>query len=251
MIADALIIFRQQLRLVLRDPAWFIIALIQPLLYLALFGPLLEPLARTSGFPAGDSWTTFVPGLLVQLGIFGSLFVGFGLLDEVRNGVLERMRVTPCSRLALLLGRVLRDTLVLLLQATLLGAVAIAFGLRVPLAGAALTVAIVGLLGVALSSFSYAAALRLRTEDALAQVLNMISVPVLLLSGILLPMTLAPRWLRTLAAGNPFYYVVEGARAAFRGDAGSAALAYGLVAAALLAIAGLWAGTRTFQRESA
>ena len=251
MIRQTLLVLGQQLRLSWREPAWFIIALIQPLLYLALFGPLLEPLTHTEGFPAGDSWSVFVPGLLIQLGMFGSLFVGFGLIGELRDGVVERMRVTPVSRLALLLGRVSRDTLVLLIQATLLTVVAMAFGLRVPLVGALLTVVIVGLLGIALSSFSYAVALRLRSEDALAQLLNMVSVPVLLLSGILLPMTLAPRWLRTLAHANPFFYIVDGARAAFRGDTGATSLGAGIAAAALLAAAGLWLGTRTFQRESA
>jgi ABC-2 type transport system permease protein len=250
-IRDTVLIFRQQLRLSLREPAWFIIALIQPLMYLALFGPLLEPLAHSPGFPSGDSWTVFVPGLLVQLGMFGSLFVGFGLIGEMRDGVVERMRVTPVSRLSLLLGRVSRDALVLVIQATLLSAVAALFGLRVPLVGALLTVVIVLMLGIALSSFSYAVALKVKSEDILAQILNMVSVPVLLLSGILLPMSLAPRWLHTVAKGNPFYWIVEGARAAFRGDNTSSALIAGVIASTALAALGLWVGTRTFQRESA
>ena len=251
MLEHTLIIFNRQIRLSLRTPLWAIIALIQPLLYLVLFAPLLQPLANRPGFPAGDAWTVFVPGLLVQLGMFGSLFVGFGLLDAMRNGVVERMRVTPVSRLALLLGRVLRDALVLIIQATILTLAAVAMGLRVPATGALVAVVIVGLLGVALSSLSYAAALRLRSEDSLAQLLNSVSLPVLLLSGILLPMTLAPRWLRLLAGFNPFYYVVDGTRAAFRGDTGATELIVGLAAAALLAAAGLWVGVRTFQRESA
>jgi ABC-2 type transport system permease protein len=248
---DTFLVFRQQLRLLLREPAWIIIALVQPLLYLALFGPLLKQVVAAPGFPRGDSWQVFVPGLLIQLGMFGSLFVGFGLIDEMRSGVVERLRVTPASRLALLLGRVLRDTLVLVVQATLLTLVAVAFGLRIPLVGALITVAIVSLLGVSLSSLSYAVALRLKSEDALAQVLNTISVPILLLSGILLPMTLAPAWLETLSRFNPFRYVVDGARAAFLGEMGGSALVAGLIAAAGLAVVGLIIGTRTFQRESA
>ncbi|HEU4610598.1 MAG TPA: ABC transporter permease, partial [Kofleriaceae bacterium] len=75
--------------------------------------------------------------------------------------------------------------------------------------------------------------------------------PVLLLSGILLPMTLAPRWLQRLAAANPFSHVVDGARAAFRDDLGNQSLMIGLLSAAALAIVGLAVATRTFQRESA
>lgn len=245
------LIFRQQLRLMLREPVWAVLGIIQPLLYLALFGPLLKPLTRAPGFPPGSSWSVFVPGLLIQLAMFGTLFVGFGLIGEVRFGVVERMRVTPASRLALLAGRVLRDVLVLVSQAVLLVAIASAFGLRAPVAGLALVLAIVALLGVALSSFSYAVALKLKSEDALAQLLNSIAVPLLLLSGILLPMSLAPRWLYLLSRVNPFSHVVDGARAAVRGDFGSGSLVVGLLAALALAVAGVAVGTRTFHRESA
>ena len=247
---DAYTVFKYQLRLLLREPVWFFIALIQPLMYLAMFAPLLKPLTDSPGFPPGDAWQVFVPGLLIQLGIFGSMFVGFGLIAEVRYGVVERMRVTPASRFGLLLGRVLRDTLVLLVQATLLTLTAAAFGLRVPVAGALYTVAIVGLLGVALSSLSYAAGMWLKSEDALAPLLNMVAVPVLLLSGILLPMSLAPRWLYNVSRANPFAYVVDGSRAAFRGDLGDSSLIAGVISAGVLAVVGLWVATRTFQRES-
>ena len=230
---------------------WIVIVMIQPLLYLALFAPLLEPITKTAGFPPGDAWQVFVPGLLIQLGIFGSMFVGFGIIAEIRYGTVERMRVTPASRFGLLLGRVLRDTIVLLIQATLLTLIAVAFGLRVPVIGALITLGIVGLLGVSLASLSYAAGLWLKSEDALAPLLNMVSVPVLLLSGIMLPMTLAPGWLRRLAQLNPFSHVVDGARAAFRNDLGDISLVAGLVAAAALAVVGLAVATRTFQRESA
>lgn len=251
MLRDAMIIFRYQMKLLLREPVWIVVVMIQPLLYLALFAPLLEPIAKTSGFPPGDAWQVFVPGLLIQLGIFGSMFVGFGIIAEIRFGTVERMRVSPANRLGLLLGRVMRDTLVLLLQAALLTAIAVAFGLRVPLVGALITVGIVGLLGVGLSSLSYAAGLWLKSEDALAPLLNMVSVPVLLLSGILLPMELAPSWERHIADANPFSYIVNGARAAFRDDVGSSALLIGLACAAGLAVVSLAIANRTFQRESA
>ncbi|HMG52340.1 MAG TPA: ABC transporter permease [Kofleriaceae bacterium] len=251
MLRDAMITFRYQMRLLLREPVWIVIVMIQPLLYLALYAPLLDSFANRPGFPPGDAWQVFVPGLLVQLGIFGSMFVGFAIIGEIRYGTVERMRVTPASRLGLLLGRVLRDTLVLLVQAALLTLIAVAFGLRVPLAGALITVGIVGLLGVSLASLSYAAGLWLKSEDALAPLLNMVSVPLLLLSGILLPMTLAPRWLQRIAQLNPFSHVVDAARVAFRNELDNSSLVIGLICAAVLAVVGLAVATRTFQRESA
>lgn len=244
------LVFARALRLSLRNPVWVILGLIQPLLYLALFGPLLERVTTARGFPSSDAWRVFVPGLLVQLGIFGAAFVGFGLLAEMRAGVVERMRVTPTPRLALLLGRVARDVLVLLVQATLLVGAALLFGLRVPVGDLVLGLLVVAALGAAFASASYAAALTLRTEDALASVLNGLAVPLLLLSGILLPMSLAPGWLRAISDVNPLKHVVDGVRALFLGHPGSSAVLWALVVVVALVAGGLWLGTRAFQRES-
>ncbi len=250
MLSDVLQILGRALRQDVRSPAWVLVGLTQPVLYLLLFAPLLAPLAAAPGFPPGGHLAVFVPALLVQQGLFGSLFVGFGLLAELRSGVLERLRVTPVSRSALLLGRVLRDVVVLLLQAGVLLAGAAVLGLRAPLLGVAVGVGLVALLGAALSAVSYALALRIRSEEAFAPLLNTVTLPVLLLSGILLPMTLAPAWLQAVAAANPFSHVVAGARAAFAGDLGGPVLVGAAVAAVAAVLAGVW-GVRTFHREAA
>jgi ABC-2 type transport system permease protein len=250
MIRETLLVFRRAMRLSIRNVTWVVIGLMQPILYLALFGPLLKNVVGSPGFPPGDAWQVFVPGLLVQLGIFGAAFVGFGLISEMRAGVVERMRVTPASRAALLLGRVLRDVVVLLVQGLVLVAAATAFGLRAPLGGLVLGLLVVGLLGAAFASASYAAALVLKTEDSMAAVVNSLAVPLLLLSGILLPMTLAPAWLRTVSDVNPLKHVVDGVRSLFLGHVGNSTVLWGLFAAVALLLAGLLVGTRTFQRES-
>ena len=109
--SETLVVFRRAMRLSLRNPTWVIIGLSQPILYLVLFGPLLKPLASQLG--TGNAYRLLVPGILVQLGIFGALFVGFGLIAEYRAGVIETQRVTPAPRTALLMGRVMRDVIVL------------------------------------------------------------------------------------------------------------------------------------------
>lgn len=251
MLRDAMIMFRYHMRLSLREPVWIVILLVQPVLYLALFGPLLEPIAKGAGFPDGDPWLVFVPGLLVQLALFGTGFVGFELIADLRNGTLERMRVTPASRLGMMLGRVARDVVILVVQAIVLTIVAVPFGLRVPVLGVIIMLGIVIMLGIALSSFSYASALWLKREESLAPFLNLFSIPVLLLSGILLPMTLAPTWLLRLSQINPLSHVVAGSRAAFRTAYTDASLLVGLGCAAGLAVLGLWVVERAFRRESA
>jgi ABC-2 type transport system permease protein len=109
----------------------------------------------------------------------------------------------------------------------------------------------VGGLGAAFASLSYAAALRLKSEDALAPLFNGLAIPVLLLSGILLPMSIAPTWLRRLSDINPLKHVVDGVRAFFQGDVASSSGFWGLVSLAILVGLGLWFGTATFRRESA
>jgi len=243
------LIFRRAMRLSLRNPIWVILGLSQPILYLVMFGPLLENMTAVQGWPAGDAWSVFVPGLLVQLGIFGAAFVGFGLLHEMHAGVVERMRVTPASRLALLLGRVLRDVVVLFVQGLILIACALLFGLDAPVGGLLVGLLVVALLGAAFSSASYAAALILKSEDALAPLANGLAVPLLLLSGILLPMSLAPGWLETISDVNPLKHVVDGVRALFL-DGSTSVVAWGIVTTLGLVAAGLAFGTRVFERES-
>jgi ABC-2 type transport system permease protein len=97
LLRDTGTVFRRSMRISLRNPAWLAIMMMQPILYIVLFGPLLEPLAGQLG--TGNAYQIFVPGILVQLGIFGSLFVGFGLIAEYRAGVIESQRVTrPAGR---------------------------------------------------------------------------------------------------------------------------------------------------------
>ncbi|HEY4626472.1 MAG TPA: ABC transporter permease [Blastococcus sp.] len=248
LLRDTGTVFRRSMRISLRNPAWLAIMMMQPILYIVLFGPLLEPLAGQLG--TGNAYQIFVPGILVQLGIFGSLFVGFGLIAEYRAGVIESQRVTPASRTALLLGRVLRDVVVLLVQGTLLVFVSIPLGLRAPVLGVVLTLVVIALLGAAFASISYALALTLKSEDAFAPLLNAFVLPVLLLSGILLPMTLTPGWLQTISDINPLKHVVEGAREFFVGGYGTSVAWWGAALTVLLAVLGWVFGVRRFRRES-
>ena len=187
----------------LREPAWGVIGVLQPVLYLALFGPLLKPLAKQIG--TTNAYTFFVPGLLVQLAIFGALFVGFGLIGEYRDGVIEAERVTPASRTALLLGRVLRDVLQVSVQSLILILIVLgfAFGMRGSIVGMVLGYVLALILTGAISAGGYALALTVKTEDALEAVANGVSLPVLLLSGILLPMTLAPPGCKRSPTSSP------------------------------------------------
>lgn len=246
---QSFIVFRRQLRMNLRNPAWVIIGMLQPVLYLLLFGPLLTPMVDQFGVENAYTW--FVPGLVVQLGIFGAMFAGFSLIGEWREGVIEAERVTPASRTALLVGRLARDLLQLFVQALILVTLGFAMGMKATFSGIALGIALTMLLGAACAASSNALALTAKSEDVMAPLLNMVMMPILLLSGILLPMTIGPSWLETLSTWNPFRHVVDAVRGSFLGDFTFDALAWGLLWAVGLCAAALWWGTSTFRKENA
>jgi ABC-2 type transport system permease protein len=246
---EAGIVFNRQLRMNLRNPAWVIIGVMQPVLYLVLFGPLLKPLV--SQFGATNAYTFLVPGLLVQLGMFGAMFAGFGLIAEWREGVIEAERVTPASRTALLVGRLLRDLLQIFVQACILVALGWLMGMRASWTGVVLGIGITLLIGTACAAASNAVALTTKSEDVMAPLINMVLMPVLLLSGIMLPMTLGPAWLERMSDFMPFRWVVDAVRTSFAGDFATGALTWGIAWAVVLSALGIWWGTATFRRENA
>jgi ABC-2 type transport system permease protein len=244
---DTWLIFQRQFLLLVRQPVWLFVGIFQPVMYLLLFAPLLKPALQASS--NAEAYRIFVPGLLVLLAIFGGLFQGFGLIAELRAGVIERSRVTPVSRLALLLGRSLRDVVSLIAQAIIITLLAMAFGLSVFIGDLLLAYLLLALIALMTSALSYGIALVVKSEDALAPLMNTIAQPVLLLSGILLPLTFAPGWLQGIADWNPFSWAVDGARALFAGDLGNDAVWQGMsVMAVITALAVAWAA-REFARS--
>ena len=248
-VRESMIVFRRQVRMNLRNPAWVFIGAMQPVLYLVLFGPLLKPLVDQFG--ADNAYTFLVPGLLVQLGMFGAFFAGFGLIGEWREGVIEAERVTPANRTALLVGRLARDIAQLFVQAMILVALGWAMGMRASAAGVVAGIALTLLVGGACAAASNALALTTKSEDVMAPVINMVMMPVLLLSGIMLPMTLGPNWLESLSDFMPFRWIVDAVRDTFVGDLGTSELMWGTTWALALFALAVWWGTAVFRKENA
>jgi len=245
---ECTIVYNRQLRMNLRNPAWVIIGMLQPVLYLLLFGPLLKPLIGQFG--ASNAYTFFVPGMLVQLGVFGAFFAGFSLIGEWREGVIEAERVTPASRTALLLGRLMRDLLQLFVQALILVGLGYAMGMHAGFRGVVVGIVLTLLIGGACAAASNALALTTKSEDVMAPVINMVMMPVLLLSGILLPMTIGPDWLRRASDFMPIRWVVDAVRSAFGGQFDGSDMFWGTSWAVVLFGLALWWGTATFRREN-
>jgi ABC-2 type transport system permease protein len=224
-----------EIRVTIRNPFWAFSGLFQPIIYLLLFGPLLNGVAGMRGFPDGNAIQFFAPGLLIMNALFGSGYEGFTLRDKLDSGFLERLRVTPISRLSLALGFILQTSINLVVQSILLLIVALFFGLRFDVLGAAILLVIVVLIGITMASISYRLGLIIREGGIMAGVVNTFILPATILSGIMLPISFGPPIIQMAARLNPFYYAVNASRALIEGDIGDPSVPAALVIFAVLA----------------
>ncbi|MGY1434038.1 ABC transporter permease [Streptomyces reniochalinae] len=245
--ADTGLVFGRCLRATLRSKTSLYFGMLQPLLFLALFGPLLT---RLDLGQEGSSWQMLVPGLLIQLALLGGSYVGMGQLVERTTGVVDRMRVTPVSPPAMLLGRTLRDVVQLVAQSVLLVLLGLAFGLRAPWWGIVVGLAFVAVLSAALAALSHGLGMRVKTPPEFAAIANTIVLPLMLLSGLLLPMELAPDWLEGVSRAVPFRYTVDAVRDVFRGDFSTAGVAVGAAVTVGFAAVCLAGAARLFRGRS-
>lgn len=236
--SDFALLFRRQWLQILRNPAWLLASLMTPILYLALFTPLLQPLR----LPGGSALDLFLPGILAFLAYGSGAGPGFSVIFELRAGVTERLRVTPASRLAILAGPIVATMTQMLVADAILVGIGAALGYHVHGAGLVPLAALLGLLEVGTAASFVAMALLSGDINGFAAVTNGLNLPVLLLGGVLLPISLGPLWLRALAHADPLYYVVDAARALAGGSLGGAAVWQGYaVVAPLCALVLLWA----------
>jgi len=248
LLRDTWLIFTRSLQVTLRNPVWVIFGLFQPLCFFLLFAPLLEKLVGSPGFGSTSALTVFTPGLLILTALYGAAYVGMGLVDDIRSGVIERFQVTPIHRVALLLGRSLRDVFIIVVQSILIIIFAWLFGLKASLLGIIISFGLVVLVGFSLSVVSYSLAMILKSEDGLAATLNFFLLPVQLLAGVMLPLTLAPEWLQWIAFFNPLSHAVMAARALFVGSYTDVAVLYGFGSMVVVAIVVLYWSANLFKK---
>lgn len=243
--------FHRKLLETLRQPVWIVTGLTTPVLYLALFEPLLRSLAGGPAFPPGHVLDVFVPGIMVLIAFGAGMGAGWPVIWELDSGVIERFRVTPASRLALLLGTVLRDIVMFAVPGVVVIAIASGLGFHDHWAGLLLLLVLLSLLTAACSATSSALGLILKQIGSLAAVVTGAQLPLTLLAGILLPLSLGPAWLRVLGHVNPMYYAVQAARSLAAGSVATGTVGLGFLVTAALAALALWWGTRCYQRAMA
>jgi ABC-2 type transport system permease protein len=253
LIRDVGIVMTRELRPVLHDPFSLVFGMVQPLVFLALFGPLLVgSLGGEAGGVFGASlWQWFVPAILVMTTLFGTSTVGANLLFEFQTGAHERLLVTPLARPALLIGRSLKEMVPLAAQAAIIIAVMIPFGLRLYPGEMVIGLGMLAVFGVGLGSFSYALAIAVRKQDWMFWVVQQTLIfPLMILSGMLLPLDTGPAWMQVVARFNPLAYLVDAERALFAGELTSSTVVWGWAAALATAAVGMAVGIKAMARSA-
>lgn len=243
------IVFNRELKPLIREPFALLFTTVQPLVFLGLFGPLLS---QVTGLPTGSSLQWFVPGIIVMSALFGASTTGSNLQLEMQTGSHERMLVTPLCREALLLGRAFKEIVPVLAQGLLIVAVSIPFGFELEVPGLLIGLPMVATFAVGLGALSYALALASEGNEMMFWMVQQTLIfPLMLLSGMLLPLEGGPGWMQGLSKVNPLTHLVDAERALFAGELTDRAVAYGALSAVAVAAVGLWVGLRMIRRGSA
>ncbi|MBJ3786078.1 ABC transporter permease [Devosia sediminis] len=239
--------FVREMKPLISGWVWLAFGLVQPLLYIGLFVPLLGDVGGAGVSPL--QW--FIPGMMVMLTLFGTAMVGWSLTEELLSGVLERFLATPMSRPALLMGRALKEMFPLFFQAVVMIVIAIPFGLRIYAVEMLYGLVLLGLFGVGVAALSYALAIAAKNNTSLFYMVSQsVALPLMLLGGVLLPLESGPAWLYVASRFNPLTYLIEAERALFMGELFSTTVLYGTLVVAATLVIGLAIGGSAIRKAS-
>jgi len=203
----------RQLRNLMREPIWIALLLIQPMIWLLLYGQLFSRVPALRG--GASSYIEFLlPGIVVMNAFFGGTWAGMAMITDLDRHVVDRFLATPVSRLSIVLSQVVRTGLIALIQAIIILLVGLALGVRVHggVAGVAVLLVAAALVSMVFSGVSHGIALLVRREATMIAASNFVGLPLMLLSTILITQRVMPHWMQELARFNPVNWGVRAAR---------------------------------------
>ena len=212
--SDTWYLFMRHIKVSLRTPIWLFINLVQPLVWLALFSRVFERMVDLPGF-TGDSYLQFfAPGVIIMTVLFGSAWTGMNMVQDMDQGILDKMLATPVTRVSIVLGRIFGSVSTLVVQALLIFLIAWIMGVDIATGfpGVLLTVVIVTLLGLGFAGLSNGLAIVMKRPDPLIAFISFITLPLMFLSSAMMPGDLLPGWIQTAKTFNPVSHAVESVR---------------------------------------
>ncbi|MFA1550546.1 ABC transporter permease [Actinomadura chokoriensis] len=244
----------RRLAALLRNPAVLAMTLMQPMIWLFLFGELFGKVAELPGFGGRSYLDYIVPGVVIMNAVSLNSFAGMATMDEIERGTLDRFLVTPVRRSALVNAGVIEQALSTAFQSLVIILLGLAAGADYPggLTGLAVLVAAAVLIGVVLAALSNTLALLVRDRNTIIGLNVMLLLPLTFLSSAFMAKDLMPSWIRHVATANPVSWALDSARAALSDDPdwGSAA-AHGspLLALTMVTVALATHSVRSYQKS--
>jgi ABC-2 type transport system permease protein len=207
----------RHLRAFIRQP-WFVgMALVQPVIWLLLFGALFRSVAEIPGFSTAATYLDYlVPGVLIMTALFGCGWSGMSIIEDLDRSIMDRFLVTPIHRSAIIVGLTAYELVAFGIQAAIIGGLAWLLGAHFEgglLGFGALTLCAM-LVGASVASFSCAMALLLRQRESVIGINTLMTMPLTFLSAAFMPLDLVPDWIAVVARFNPVNWAVEAGREA-------------------------------------
>ncbi|WP_367324388.1 ABC transporter permease [Streptomyces sp. HUAS ZL42] len=240
---------QRQLMVFARQPAYAVITLIQPVIWLFLFGQLFRKVVELGGFGTTSYLDYLVPGVVVMSALSSNMWAGMGTLEEIQRGTLNRFLTTPVGRAALMNGNVVYNGLVTAGQSVIIVLLGRLGGADYPGGAGGIVILVVAsvLLGTVFGALSNALGMLVRERESIIGINTFLLLPLTFLSSAFMAPSQMPGWIRHAADFNPLNWAMVAGRSAMSGrpDWGDVLSRGGALLA--LAVAAVWLSTRTFR----
>ncbi|MDA4116856.1 MAG: ABC transporter permease [Thaumarchaeota archaeon] len=217
LLSDSEYLYVRALKKLVRNPILLFFSLFQPIIFLVLFTQLFSKFASAPGlFPPGVSYLQYATaGILLQNAFSSALQSGTSMVEDLTTGYLQKMLVTPVSRAAILLGRLLSDATRAIIQSIIILLLAYALGFRsaTGILGILLTLFIIAFFGLAWSGISLALGLKTKSSETVFGIGGFLTFPLLFMSTALVPAAAMPAWINDVSSVNPISIAVNAIRA--------------------------------------
>jgi ABC-2 type transport system permease protein len=240
---------QRQLMAIVRQPVFVVITLIQPVIWLFLFGQLFKKVVELPGFGAGSYLDYLVPGVVVMSAVSSNMWAGMGTLEEIERGTLNRFLTTPVSRAALMNANVVQQGFSTTVQSVVIVLLGQLGGAHYPggAGGLVLLIVMSVLLGTVFGAFSNALGMLVRQRESIIGINTFLLLPLTFLSSAFMAPGLMPGWMRHVADFNPVNWALVAGRSAMAAQPDWGVVCGRGGALLALAVAAVWLSTRTFR----
>jgi ABC-2 type transport system permease protein len=244
----------RHLRALWRQPAYVLITLAQPIIWLLLFSQLFKSVAHIPGFTGGPYIDYLAPGIVVLTVLMSAGWTGMTFIDDMERGVMDNLLTSPVWKGALNAGLLVQSAATTIIQSVIIVVISLAIGARYHggVAGVAVMIVVAVLLGSSIASISNGFSLLVRQRESLIGMVTMISLPLAFLSTLFMERALLPPWMRAVSRYNPANWAAVTARSATESsiDWSQVATHIGLLAAlAAICMALATTAFRTYTRS--